>query len=136
MTNDPLVRKLLKAARQRLTSAGILLANDQFLDSTYLAGYGVECALKALLITRTPSKSRKVVQQQVFRGKAGHDFENLKARLRKCQVNFPATMAKSLRTVATWSTDLRYELGRGSAEEAEAFYQAAIAILNWAEEQS
>lgn len=47
--NDPLVKKLLKAADQRFTSAEFLLATPMRLDSIYLAGYTVGCALKALI---------------------------------------------------------------------------------------
>lgn len=135
MSNDPLVRKLRKAARQRLTSAEILLNHHQFLDSTYLAGYGVECALKALLFARTPQSRQSHVREQVFRGKSGHDLENLKARLRKQSVNIPPDVMQSFRTVGTWTTDLRYEVGSGSGDDANEFFDAAKAIVDWVEDQ-
>lgn len=135
MTNDPLVRKLMKAAKQRLTSSEALLSQSQFLDSIYLGGYGVECALKALLLARTPPKKRRNVEEQVFRGKSRHDFENLKARLRKLGVIFSPPIIARFRPVSTWSTEPRYEVGTGSAEDAEVFHEAAKAIVRWLEEQ-
>jgi hypothetical protein len=135
MPTDPLVRKLIRAAKQRLTSSDVLLKNGQFIDSMYLAGYGVECALKALLMSRLPPGKRRQTEEQVFRGKSGHDFENLKARIRKCGVAFPKAITNHLQIVSTWSTDLRYEVGVGPGDDAQAFGDAAIAIVKWVEDQ-
>jgi hypothetical protein len=134
MRNDPTVLKFLKAAQQRLTSAEILLREQQELDSTYLAGYGVECGLKAILLARTPRKRWPIVLEQAFQGRAGHNFENLKALLKRRNVNLPVALVRHLRTVSTWSTDLRYEVGRIPHEDAQAFFRAAKEIVLWVQQ--
>jgi len=49
-----LYRKDFKAlANLRVEEAGVLLANGKFHGAYYLAGYAVECALKACIAKRT-----------------------------------------------------------------------------------
>lgn len=135
MNNDAFARKLIRAANQRMTSAEILFREAMFLDSMYLAGYCVECSLKALLIARSRSKRRSSILNKAFQGKAGHSYENLKSLLVKAGVAFPTTIAKQLRVVSTWSTDLRYEVGRGSSEDTAEFLKSTDAIRSWSEVQ-
>src|SRR5687767_13660180 len=133
MRNDPTTLKFLRAAKQRLTAAEFLLNNGMALDSTYLAGYGVECGLKALLLARTASSSRRTALVADFRGRIGHDFEKLSELLRRRNVNLSTNIKRHLRTVASWSTDLRYEARRIPYEDAASFFSAARAILAWVE---
>ena len=51
---DPQVLRFVKAAAARLSAADVLLDNSKYLDATYLAGYVVECSLKALLLSYVP----------------------------------------------------------------------------------
>jgi HEPN domain-containing protein len=132
MAQDALILKFLRAAKQRLTSAEFLLKADLGLDATYLAGYSVECSLKALLLARTPKKSRDAIQP-VFHGREGHNFERLKAMLERRGVSFSGDIVRRLRVVSTWSTDLRYEVGRISREDAARFLVETREILKWAE---
>ena len=125
--DDRDVSKLLRAAGQRLTSAQILYDNSAYLDSTYIAGYSVECSLKAVIIGRTPATRR-----QEFKGKIAHNYEYLKDLLKKKNVN-TSPISIALRRIATWSTDLRYDVGRGDAGTAEQFLAAAREIYNWAQ---
>ena len=133
----PIVRKLLKAAKQRLTAAEFLLQHgDGFnLDSIYLAGYGVECALKVVILSRTPDRRFAATWKQISSGQKGHDYEALKAVLKRAPINltFPAAVLASFRSVGSWTTDLRYEVGRGNPVEAAAFVDAAREIVQWAE---
>lgn len=123
---DKDVEKLLRVAVQRLTSAQVLYDNSLYLDCTYLAGYSVECSLKALVLGRTPAR-----QRHKFRGKKAHDYEHLRALLKKRNVD-TSPISSALRKVASWSTDLRYETGRGNAQTAEEFLAAAKEIYAWA----
>ena len=47
-------RDFLKAASQRFTTAETLLRLSLTLDAHYIGGYTVECALKALILEKTP----------------------------------------------------------------------------------
>lgn len=135
MADDREGRKFLRAAKQRLTSAELLLEHEMNLDAMYLAGYGVECAMKALLLARTPRSQRRPLIDTCFRGAAAHSFESLKQILREKGVVFSPAIAKRFRTVASWSTDLRYEIGRKPRLEAEAFVSACRELVNWLEQQ-
>ena len=55
----------------------------------------------------------------------------LRALLREKSVALPMKVAMDLRQVASWSTDLRYEVGRLSHEDAHAFLEAVRRILSW-----
>jgi HEPN domain-containing protein len=133
MAQEALILKFLRAAKQRLTSAELLLKADMGLDSTYLARYAVECSLKALLLARTPKRSWPSVEA-VFQGRGGHNLERLKARLQQRGVSFDRNIVQSLRVVSTWNTDLRYEVGKIPRDDALRFVAAVREILKWAEQ--
>lgn len=135
MAQDALILKFLRAAKQRLTSAELLLKADLGLDATYLAGYAVECSLKALLLARTPKRGWGSVEG-VFQGRGGHNFERLKALLQRRGVAFDSELVRRLRVVSTWNTDLRYEVGRIPREDALQFVAAVKEILKWAEQMA
>lgn len=122
-----------RAAGQRLTAAEHLLRAEFFLDAMYLAGYGVECALKALILARTPIGKRKAKCEEISTGKKGHDFEYLKAELKKARCVLPADILKLLGRVAEWTTDWRYRVGLGRQQPAVDFFDAAVEIRDWVE---
>lgn len=122
-----------RAAGQRLTAAEHLLRDELFLDAMYLAGYGVECALKALILARTPESKRAAKCEAISSGKKGHDFEYLKAELKMAQCSMPADILKLMGRVAEWTTDWRYRVGLGRQQPAEDFFDAASKIRGWVE---
>jgi HEPN domain-containing protein len=124
-----------RAAGQRLTAAEYLLRAELFLDAMYLAGYGVECALKALILARTPLKKRAVKCKEISTGNKGHDFEFLKAELKKAQCSLPPEILKLMGRVAEWTTDWRYKVGLGKHQPAKDFFDAASQIRGWVEER-
>jgi HEPN domain-containing protein len=126
-----IVRRFWRAAEQRFTAAEFLYGSERNLDAVYLAGYAVECSLKALILARTVARQHDSLISRAFRGRRGHDFEDLRAMLRERSVALPIKVAVDLRQVASWSTDLRYEVGRMSNEDAHAFLEAVRRILNW-----
>src|SRR5262245_63677310 len=78
------VRKFRRAGEQRWLTARWLLTESEFhLDAIYLAGYAVECSLKALIFRRTPSRAFEIVYEEVTSGRKAHDFEFLKGLLRR-----------------------------------------------------
>jgi HEPN domain-containing protein len=137
VSTDPTIRKFLRAAKQRLSSAEFLAKRGQlWLDATYLAGYAPECALKALILARTPPAKRSALIAGQS-GKPGqlktHDLDDLRKLLAERRVCLPVELLIHYRRVALWSTELRYEVGPGNAADAEAFLTAAIRICAWVE---
>lgn len=128
----PEVVRFRRVARQRRDEARFLLANDYTNASTYLAGYAVECMLKALILKNTPVKFHKAVVES-FRGKGGHNFETLKHLLTQRGVVFPKVISAALGRVAHWTTDLRYEPRKLRYTEADDFMKATEQIVRWAE---
>ena len=128
---DPTARRFLQAAEQRFTASEALLRAGFFLESMYLAGYVAECAIKALIVARTPPKGRAAKVKREFRGRRGHDFESLKAVFDKTRSSIPVSVAHSFRHISTWSTDLRYTVSRKKESEARAYLEAAAVILEW-----
>jgi hypothetical protein len=136
------IRKFERVADQRLTAAGMLLKAEFNLEATYLAGYCVECALKALILKRTPRRGHGPMMERLTEvGAKGHDFEYLKGLLKQLLTGgrpapnrgvLPEEVSVMLGRVASWSTDLRYEVGRVETADAEAFLAAATIIRDWA----
>jgi HEPN domain-containing protein len=133
------IRLFLRAAGQRLSTAEFLLRHTGFeLDAVYLAGYGVECALKALILRWTPRGGfRAMLEKLTQAGAKGHDFEYLKGllkgqRRRKNQADAVVlgTSTVHLKVVASWTTELRYRAGTLDPKEARRFFKAALAIRN------
>ena len=129
---DPRVLRFIKAAAQRLGAADTLLSDSQYLDATYLAGYVVECSLKALLLSYIPVAERADFVRESFRGASAHDFEFLMHHLRQRGINISPEIRKLIsQSDRIWSTDLRYESGHGRAKDAEFLRNAGETILSW-----
>ena len=126
--NDSEVRTFLRAAAIRLTSAQILFDAGQHSDSMYFAGYVVECAMKALLLARTPKRSRD--QLKIFSGEKGHNLEHLSSLIRRHN-QLPRPIPDYLRRLRSWKTTLRYETHRGDPNEAKSYLEAAEGVLKW-----
>jgi hypothetical protein len=101
--------------------------------AVYLAGYDVECMLKALLIEATPRGSRAGLLDS-FRGSKAHDFEWLQYQYRTMNgPPIPPDIRTHFVLVNTWSTDFRYRPGIIESIDAEDFLKAAEAIIQWAD---
>lgn len=125
-------RDFLRAAAQRLGTAELLLGNGYNLDAMYLAGYTIECALKALILETTPETDRKKMLKEISSGKQMHSAEALLGRLRDRNRRIPLKLVKRLRP-SDWSTNLRYETGRIDTGETRAFLKTAKAVYDWVE---
>ncbi len=122
-------------AYQRLEDSRLLLEQlDRPKPAIYLAGYAIECILKALLISRTPKGDRLELLRS-FRGASGHDLSRLRHRLRIVGVHAASDIAEKLSLVSSWSTDLRYEPGDGDRDDADEFLSAAKDIIDWANQR-
>ena len=133
------IRLFQRAADQRLTTAEFLLEHGYHLDAVYLAGYAVECALKALILTRTASRDFAAMWMNLTQaGAKGHDFDYLKELLKrqnqkrnKSDREAFGVIVDRLKVVASWSTSLRYQVGNLKRKEALSFFDAAKDIRDW-----
>lgn len=127
-------RDFQRAAGQRLTTAQFLLDNRYNLDALYLAGYTVECSLKALILEATPEAERAEILGKITSGKKMHEPEILGMFLKDLGKPIPLKLVKRLRR-SGWSTALRYETGRTDTGETRSFLKTAKAVHDWVEGQ-
>jgi HEPN domain-containing protein len=127
-------RDFQRAARQRLATAEFLLENGYTLDATYLAGYTIECTLKALILRVTPARKRPEMLKRISSGKMMHNPETLNGILKDRKNQLPLALVEKLRK-SGWSTDLRYESGRRDTEKARGFLTTAKEVYDWVEGQ-
>jgi HEPN domain-containing protein len=133
MPTDIDARRFYRVAYQRYEDGKLLLEQlSRPRAAIYLAGYAVECILKALLLVRTPEREREQLRSS-FRGTIAHSIIWLREQLVRRIGRLPVGEARNLSLVSSWSTDLRYEPGPGDPEDAEAFLEATRSILVWAD---
>jgi HEPN domain-containing protein len=127
-------REFQRAAGQRLTTAEFLFENRYNLDAMYLAGYTVECTLKALILEITPAADKAAMLKKISSGKMMHDLETLAGKLKDLGRPMPLDLVKRFRR-SGWSTALRYESGRRDTGETRGLLKTAKAVYDWVEEQ-
>lgn len=124
-------RRFYRAAKQRFDDALLLLEMQRTTAAVYLAGYSVECMLKALILSVVPQAQEPELLGR-FRGARAHDYEwLLPLYAEKGGARIPASVVPHFARVNSWSTDMRYAPGTPAASEAKAFTDAAIAIMTW-----
>jgi hypothetical protein len=129
-------RRFYSAGKQRFEDGEVLLNHGRTVGATYLAGYGVECQLKALILSKTPERKQPAILQQ-FRGQQAHDFESLLHMLRvRLKVNVPADIGKLFARIRSWKPSLRYESGTMKKKDVDAFFDAAAKLICWIDERT
>lgn len=127
-------RAFWRAASQRLQAASFLLESGIYLDAVYLAGYVVECALKALILERTPAPRRRQVGEELTSGARAHNFDVLSAILRAKGCPPPPEILGFLDSLnGEWRTDLRYVGTFIPEREADHFLKRVKAVYEWVE---
>jgi hypothetical protein len=129
-------RLFYRCAFQRYEDAQILfLRGDRTTGAVYLAGYAIECILKALALSAlAPAKQTELLQS--FRGSRAHNYEWLRTQyLQSGGARFPRDVNAAFTLVNDWSTDLRYLPRTLKSDEADGFLTAAKTILKWADER-
>ena len=130
---SPDARLYFRCALQRYDDAQVLLQFDHTTGAVYLAGYGVECILKALILASVPRGSRARILAS-FRGATAHNFEWLRTIYSQARGSrFPREINAAFALVNDWSTDLRYLPSTLKPADAEDFLRAANRILTWAQ---
>ncbi|MGC8638381.1 MAG: HEPN domain-containing protein [Isosphaeraceae bacterium] len=126
-------RFFYRCALQRFDEARVLLDADRTTGAVYLAGYGVECMLKALILSAVPP-SRTYSVLQTFRGHRAHDFQWLRDEYRlNGGAHPPREVNRCFTLVDRWSTEMRYSPGNIKERDAERFFEAAQVILGWSD---
>lgn len=126
-------RLFYRCAFQRYEEAEVLFRASYTTGAVYLAGYGVECILKTLVLMAVPARSRSDILK-LFRGNKAHEYEWLRAMyLTNGGARFPREITRHFTLVNDWSTDLRYSPRQVRDEEAQAFLESAVAIIQWAD---
>jgi HEPN domain-containing protein len=125
-------RAFWRAASQRLVAANLLIESRIYLEAVYLAGYVVECALKSLILERTPAARRKATCQELTSGARSHNFDFLSESLRAKGCPAPPNIRASLLSLRDeWRTDLRYVGALIPRREAEDFLQRVKDVYEW-----
>lgn len=133
--NDIDARLFFRSGRERLEDAHVLLQSSpqRTTGAVYLAGYCVECLLKALVLSSEP-KSRHPETLATFRGSKAHNYSWLQEQyqLRTGRV-FPPRIQECLEILNAWGTSLRYVSATFSAAEADLFLKTTGEFSEWAE---
>jgi len=124
------VRRFFRATEERFKEAQFLLKHDFTTAAVYLAGYAVECALKALILSSEPA-SRHQDTLGSFRGAKAHDFDWLRNELQRRKVPLPQMILRQLKNLTWWTTDLRYKPGQTNEEAATDFLTTADSLAHW-----
>lgn len=128
-----------EAARKHLNDATALDRNGRPDGASYLAGYVVECSLKAAILLEKEASG--VISPQ-WRGPGGHDLAKLVSELstasavagpRTARYLTPAVTSLSSAAIAAWTPNMRYRApsmpGPDAARwlsEARLVYQATV----------
>jgi hypothetical protein len=127
-------RLYYRGAKQRYDDdAELFLEAGRTTGAVYLAGYTVECILKALILASVASRRRRILLRLLV-GSRAHDIEWPGALYRQhARGTVPISITRHLARVAAWSTDLRYATGILKRQDADDFMRSLVAITSWAE---
>ena len=124
-------RLYYRVAKQRFEDAEFLLEAIRTTAAVYLAGYSVECILKALVLAAVP-RAQENEMLAIFRSGRAHDYVWLRRLYtERSGPALPAELVPHFARVNTWSTDLRYSPGTITLREAKAFLDSAVEIFTW-----
>ena len=119
--SDYEARLYYQCALLRYEDAQILLRAGRTTGAVYLAGYGIECILKALVLSAVAPAARREILRS-FRGAKADEYEWLRTQYYVSHgARFPREVARHFTLVNTWSTDLRYLPRSLKPDEAEDF---------------
>lgn len=128
MPRDKDAKRFYIAAGRRLDDAKTLYNADRTTGSMYLAGYTVECMLKALIIAQATSTRKPEVLKE-FHGSGAHNFGRLRAAYLKLGgTRFPKDVVESFLVVQEWGTEWRYDPAPRPADDAESFLASVARI--------
>jgi hypothetical protein len=120
-------------AEKRIKEAGILLAAGEFDGAYYLAGYGMECALKACILKRLANywpEDKKFIEKCYT-----HDLKILLQHADlEGEMNAAGAVLLRWLEVKDWTEQSRYQVGK-TGPDVRRFYQAIVdpaeGVLQW-----
>ena len=123
-----------RLAEIRIREAGVLFAAGEFDGAYYLAGYGIECALKACIITML-QRSDSWPEQNFSKNSWTHDLKMLAETAGLLDaINNAGQLTVKWLLVKDWTEQSRYKHGR-PAPEVRQFYEAITdpndGVLQW-----
>ena len=132
-------RKYSRVAKQRFDEASIIVTRAQlYAPAQYLAGFAIECILKALVITLTPANERPPAGAdtiQWLKETFGHDLRDLRIEVAKRGAKMSRDTAAEFAFILSWDPESRYELGPGDPDVTRRFLEAAGKIIDWADQR-
>ena len=136
MREVPLTRKVFqRLAELRASEAAILVRNRNDQGAYYLAGYAVECALKACIAKQT--KRHEFPPNREFVGQVySHKLEKLlelaelKQELDKDMRTRPA-LAANWGVVKSWTQNSRYEISGLKGRDLHTAITSSDGVLPW-----
>jgi hypothetical protein len=127
------VRLFRSAAIARLEEAEYLRTGSKTVGAVYLAGYAVECMLKALILAALPEHRQPGMIDQ-FRGSRAHDFDWLQETYwAGGGAAPPRSVVAAFAAVDVWGTELRYNPRVKYSGNADDFFAAVADIVAWVE---
>jgi hypothetical protein len=123
-------RLYYRCADKRRVEATILIRADQPTGAVYLAGYVVECMLKALNIENEPADQQGIRLEELTR--VGHNLTRLlELYLQEGGSRPPPDVARAFTLVSDWSSEIRYDPKDVKPAEAERFLKAVDVFYRW-----
>ena len=119
------------AAVHRFEDAQILLKNRRPNGSIYLAGFAIECILKALILANSTPRQRAKLRDRLKK-EFGHDLEALRKEAGRRGIHMPRNVMDAFRRLNTWDNNNRYDPRLQSAEDAQTLFEAAETVISWA----
>lgn len=125
----------IRIAEQQAETADFLIERTFTKHGMYFAGYVTECAMKALILFKTPEAGRESMFARISKGATMHEAETLAGILNnESGIKRPLVLVRKHRRMG-WYTGLRYEWGRADIGEARGVLKTGRLTLEWAKEQ-
>ena len=122
-------REFQTLARRSLREAQVLLAARQYAGAYYLAGYAIECGLKACIAKAArPNQFPEKNTRKYYT----HNLDDL-LDLAGLQQMLPAGLTRAWLVVKDWNEESRYETK--TRAQARDLRQSVADVLNWIETQ-
>ena len=131
LSSNPEARAYHLAANHRYEDAVILLDNRRTNGSIYLAGFAVECALKALIMANSTPKERSKLLEKLKK-EHGHNLDALRKELARRGMHMPEEVIDAYRRLNTWHSNARYDPLLQSTRDAQDMLNSAT-LVRWVE---
>lgn len=128
---NPDARRFAIVAEHRYEDAEILLNHGRTNAAIYLAGYAVECMMKAVAISNVAGKQARAEAARELKEKFGHNLDALRKRLSDYGYHMPPNVLDAFRRVNTWDTSQRYDPKRVPMEDAVVLLGSVQILMVW-----